>query len=91
MTVFNILTNNVDRKGGHVLEMADGYRQGIDLGSRFHTDYKSRTVRAKSLSGGAPHDEFGNYQLANNPASSRFCRGCGARGNSQFRKHVHQM
>ncbi len=44
MAVFDVLVNNADRKGGHVLEMADGHRFGVDHGVTFHTDPKLRTV-----------------------------------------------
>jgi uncharacterized repeat protein (TIGR03843 family) len=44
MAVFDVLANNADRKGGHVLEMADGHRYGVDHGVTFHTDDKLRTV-----------------------------------------------
>ena len=44
MAVFDVLVNNADRKGGHVLEMTDGHRYGVDHGVTFHTDPKLRTV-----------------------------------------------
>jgi uncharacterized repeat protein (TIGR03843 family) len=44
MAVFDIVVNNADRKGGHVLEMVDGHRHGIDHGVTFHTEHKMRTV-----------------------------------------------
>jgi uncharacterized repeat protein (TIGR03843 family) len=44
MAVFDVVVNNADRKGGHVLEMADGHRYGVDHGVTFHTDHKLRTV-----------------------------------------------
>jgi uncharacterized repeat protein (TIGR03843 family) len=44
MAVFDAVVNNADRKGGHVLEMADGHRYGVDHGVTFHTDPKLRTV-----------------------------------------------
>lgn len=44
MAVFDIVTNNADRKGGHVLAMADGHRHGIDHGLTFHAEHKLRTV-----------------------------------------------
>ncbi|MCW2789657.1 MAG: hypothetical protein JWP56_1960 [Aeromicrobium sp.] len=44
MAVFDIVTNNADRKGGHVLEMAGGHRYGIDHGLTFHAEHKLRTV-----------------------------------------------
>jgi len=44
IAVFDIVTNNADRKGGHVLEMANGHRYGIDHGLTFHVEHKLRTV-----------------------------------------------
>jgi uncharacterized repeat protein (TIGR03843 family) len=44
MAVFDIVINNADRKGGHVLEMADGHRYGVDHGVTFHVEHKLRTV-----------------------------------------------
>ena len=44
MAVFDIVTNNTDRKGGHVLPMVGGHRHGVDHGVCFHTDDKLRTV-----------------------------------------------
>jgi uncharacterized repeat protein (TIGR03843 family) len=44
MAVFDVLVNNADRKGGHVLAMADNHRYGVDHGICFHTEYKLRTV-----------------------------------------------
>ena len=44
MAVFDVLVNNADRKGGHVLAMSDGHRYGVDHGVCFHTDNKLRTV-----------------------------------------------
>lgn len=42
--VFDLLVNNTDRKGGHVLALPDGRRQGVDHGICFHVDDKLRTV-----------------------------------------------
>lgn len=44
MAVLDVITNNADRKGGHVLEMADGHRYGVDHGLTFHHEPKLRTV-----------------------------------------------
>jgi uncharacterized repeat protein (TIGR03843 family) len=44
MAVFDILANNADRKGAHVLPMADGHRYGCDHGLTFHSEHKLRTV-----------------------------------------------
>lgn len=44
MAVFDVLVNNADRKGGHVLAMPGGHRYGVDHGVTFHTDPKLRTV-----------------------------------------------
>ncbi|WP_239459890.1 SCO1664 family protein [Nocardioides daejeonensis] len=44
MAVFDVLINNGDRKGGHVLAMPSGHRYGVDHGVSFHVDHKLRTV-----------------------------------------------
>lgn len=44
MALFDAVVNNADRKGGHVLAMADGRRLGIDHGLTFHAEEKLRTV-----------------------------------------------
>jgi uncharacterized repeat protein (TIGR03843 family) len=44
MAVFDVVVNNADRKGDHILEMADGHRYGVDHGLTFHSDHKLRTV-----------------------------------------------
>ena len=44
MAVFDVLVNNADRKGGHVLAMPDGHRFGVDHGVSFHVEGKLRTV-----------------------------------------------
>lgn len=44
MAVFDVVVNNADRKGDHVLAMKDGHRHGVDHGLTFHQDHKLRTV-----------------------------------------------
>jgi hypothetical protein len=44
MAVFDVLINNADRKGGHVLPTADGHLFGCDHGVCFSTEPKLRTV-----------------------------------------------
>lgn len=44
MAVFDVLVNNADRKGGHVLAMGGGHRYGVDHGLTFHEEHKLRTV-----------------------------------------------
>ncbi|ALE92841.1 phosphatidylinositol kinase [Arthrobacter alpinus] len=44
MAVLDIIINNADRKGDHVLSMADGHRYGVDHGLTFHSEHKLRTV-----------------------------------------------
>jgi uncharacterized repeat protein (TIGR03843 family) len=44
MAVLDVVINNADRKGGHVLAMTGGHRYGVDHGVTFHTDHKLRTV-----------------------------------------------
>ena len=44
MAVFDVVVNNADRKGDHILAMTDGHRHGVDHGLAFHRDHKLRTV-----------------------------------------------
>lgn len=44
MAVFDVVVNNADRKGDHILAMPDGHRHGVDHGLTFHTEHKLRTV-----------------------------------------------
>lgn len=42
--LFDLITNNADRKGGHILRGEDGHIWLIDQGLCFHVDDKLRTV-----------------------------------------------
>ncbi|AWT25729.1 hypothetical protein Csp1_09230 [Corynebacterium provencense] len=42
--VFDIIVNNADRKGAHVLPVTGGHRFGVDHGLTFHTAPRLRTV-----------------------------------------------
>jgi uncharacterized repeat protein (TIGR03843 family) len=44
MAVFDVVVNNADRKGGHVLPTAAGVVHGVDHGVTFHVEPKLRTV-----------------------------------------------
>lgn len=44
MAVFDVVVNNADRKGAHILEMTDRHRYGVDHGLTFHVEHKLRTV-----------------------------------------------
>ncbi|HET6290620.1 MAG TPA: SCO1664 family protein [Amycolatopsis sp.] len=44
LALLDIVVNNTDRKGGHVLAGADGRIYGVDHGICLHTDPKLRTV-----------------------------------------------
>ncbi|KQP57574.1 SCO1664 family protein [Agreia sp. Leaf283] len=44
MAIFDVIANNADRKGGHILAMPDGHRHGVDHGLTFHEEHKLRTV-----------------------------------------------
>jgi uncharacterized repeat protein (TIGR03843 family) len=44
MAVFDIVVNNADRKGDHILAMPGGHRHGVDHGLTFHAEHKLRTV-----------------------------------------------
>ena len=56
LAVFDVLINNADRKGGHILG-SGGRVFGVDHGVSFHTDAKLRTLLAADiLPEGAHHD-----------------------------------
>jgi uncharacterized repeat protein (TIGR03843 family) len=44
MAVFDVVINNADRKGGHLLPIPDGHVYGIDHGVCFSLDDKLRTL-----------------------------------------------
>ncbi|KQU03041.1 phosphatidylinositol kinase [Rhodococcus sp. Leaf7] len=44
MAVLDVVINNADRKGGHVLESPDGSVYGVDHGIAMHSQNKLRTV-----------------------------------------------
>jgi uncharacterized repeat protein (TIGR03843 family) len=44
MAVFDAVVNNADRKGGHIIPMADGHVYGVDHGICFSVDPKLRTL-----------------------------------------------
>jgi uncharacterized repeat protein (TIGR03843 family) len=44
MAVFDVLINNADRKGGHILSGVDGHVYGVDHGVSLHVQDKLRTV-----------------------------------------------
>ncbi|MCG5432762.1 SCO1664 family protein [Mycobacterium sp. MYCO198283] len=44
MAVFDVVVNNADRKGGHVLTSVDGQVYGVDHGVTLHVQDKLRTV-----------------------------------------------
>jgi uncharacterized repeat protein (TIGR03843 family) len=44
MAIFDVLINNADRKGGHILSGVDGHVYGVDHGVSLHVEDKLRTV-----------------------------------------------
>ncbi|GIW11799.1 MAG: hypothetical protein KatS3mg061_2856 [Dehalococcoidia bacterium] len=44
VALFDLVTNNADRKAEHCLVATDGKLYAIDNGLTFHTDFKNRTV-----------------------------------------------
>ena len=44
MAALDVVLNNADRKGGHVLHGTDGHVYGVDHGICLHTEHKLRTV-----------------------------------------------
>ncbi|MFC6285231.1 SCO1664 family protein [Nocardioides sp. GCM10027113] len=62
MAVFDVLVNNADRKGGHVLAMPGGHRHGVDHGVTFHTDPKLRTVLWGWAGAAVPDEDLARVQ-----------------------------
>ncbi|CAN5150807.1 SCO1664 family protein [soil metagenome] len=62
MAVFDVVVNNADRKGGHILAMPDGHRHGIDHGLTFHAEHKLRTVLWGWLGESLDADELGGVE-----------------------------
>ena len=44
LAAFDVVANNADRKGGHILPTPDGHVYGVDHGVCFHVQTKLRTV-----------------------------------------------
>jgi hypothetical protein len=44
VALFDLLINNADRKGGHIIPMRDGHVHGVDHGVCFSVDPKLRTL-----------------------------------------------
>ena len=74
MAVFDVVANNADRKGGHVLAGTDGRIYGVDHGLCLHVEHKLRTVLWGWV---GPAD-------AARRCSSR-CAGCGRRSTGRRR------
>jgi uncharacterized repeat protein (TIGR03843 family) len=62
MAVFDVVVNNADRKGGHVLPMPDGHRFGVDHGVTFHVEPKLRTVLWGWVGEGLGPDELAGVE-----------------------------
>ena len=44
LAVFDVVVNNADRKGGHILYTTEGQVFGVDHGVCFHVQNKLRTI-----------------------------------------------
>ena len=62
MAVFDIVVNNADRKGNHILAMPGGHRHGVDHGLTFHVEHKLRTVLWGWLGDELTTDELGGIE-----------------------------
>lgn len=62
MAVLDVVLNNADRKGGHVLPLADGRRLGVDHGVTFHVEPKLRTVLWGWLGASLSDDELAGVE-----------------------------
>jgi uncharacterized repeat protein (TIGR03843 family) len=71
MAIFDVLVNNADRKGGHVLEMGDGHRYGVDHGVTFHVEHKLRTVLWGWLGDPVPEEDLAEVLRVGKELSGR--------------------
>lgn len=80
MAVFDVIVNNADRKGGHILAGADGRVYGVDHGVSLHVQDKLRTV----LWGwaGKPVDDQTVEEL------EQLDRALGGQLGSELREHI---
>ena len=62
MAVFDVVVNNADRKGGHILPLPDHRRVGVDHGVTFHVEPKLRTVLWGWLGEGLDPDEVAGVE-----------------------------
>jgi uncharacterized repeat protein (TIGR03843 family) len=62
MAVFDVVVNNADRKGAHILEMPNGHRHGVDHGLTFHVEHKLRTVLWGWIGDPLTDDELGGIE-----------------------------
>jgi uncharacterized repeat protein (TIGR03843 family) len=60
--LFDVVANNADRKGGHVLNGGDGRLWGIDHGLCFHTQPKLRTVMWDYAGDEVPESELADLE-----------------------------
>lgn len=64
VALFDVITNNADRKSGHCLFDADDHVWVIDHGLTFHTDHKLRTVIWDFAGEPLPDDLCGDVERA---------------------------
>jgi hypothetical protein len=64
VALFDVITNNADRKSGHCLFDKDDHVWLIDHGLTFHTDQKLRTVIWDFAGQELPHDLCGDVERA---------------------------
>jgi uncharacterized repeat protein (TIGR03843 family) len=62
MAAMDVVVNNADRKGGHVLHGTDGHVYGVDHGICLHTENKLRTVLWGFLGTQLPADAVESLQ-----------------------------
>ena len=80
MAVFDVLINNADRKGGHILIGLDGNTYGVDHGVSLHVDDKLRTVLWGWAGKPIDDDTLAAVEKLRTAAAGR-ARGCAARAH----------
>ncbi len=77
IALFDIVTNNADRKGEHCHLAVDGKIWAIDNGLTFHTDFKNRTVLVDFIGMPIPDRLLDDLEeLATDPARRSLLESC---------------
>ncbi|WP_341537710.1 SCO1664 family protein [Mycobacterium uberis] len=95
MAVFDVLINNADRKGGHILYGLDGHVYGVDHGVCLHVEDKLRTVlwgwAGKPIDGQTLEEVAGLADALSGPLADELARQITWAEITALRRRVHAV